>query len=358
MSYRHLRAVRRTFAAALLCLALGTAASPALADAEATLLDPASHAPAGVLFDHMHKAGEFMVGYRFMYSRQAGDVLHGTSSVSDVALAAAGYSMKPTSMNMYMSMLDIMYAPTDWLSLMVMPQYVSMDMSMQALPTLPGSDAGEHGGHGGAGSHSHSTDGFGDTLLSALVRLYDDPVNHAHVGITFSAPTGSVTQKGADGRYTHYMMQLGSGTWDFVPSLTYTGRADRFAWGAQLLGVIRLEGENEAGFRYGDVFQATGWGSYRLLDWLSGSLRMLYTSQGDIEGHYNGAHNHSSPPDLQANYGGNFLDIGFGLNSVVESGWLRGNRFSIEWLQPVYTDVNGYQLDRVGTLYANWSLAF
>ncbi|MBL8541637.1 MAG: transporter [Betaproteobacteria bacterium] len=306
----------------------------------------------------MHKAGEFMVGYRFMYSRQAGDVLHGTSSVSDVALAAAGYSMKPTSMNMYMSMLDIMYAPTDWLSLMVMPQYVSMDMSMQALPTLPGSDAGEHGGHGGAGSHSHSTDGFGDTLLSALVRLYDDPVNHAHVGITFSAPTGSVTQKGADGRYTHYMMQLGSGTWDFVPSLTYTGRADRFAWGAQLLGVIRLEGENEAGFRYGDVFQATGWGSYRLLDWLSGSLRMLYTSQGDIEGHYNGAHNHSSPPDLQANYGGNFLDVGFGLNSVVESGWLRGNRFSIEWLQPVYTDVNGYQLDRVGTLYANWSLAF
>lgn len=355
MSHPAFRAARRACASVALSCAL---AAPAFADDPAQL-DPASHAPAGVLFDHMHKAGEFMVGYRFMYSRQAGDMLHGTNSVGDLGLAAAGYSMRPSSMNMYMQMLDIMYAPTDWLSLMVMPQYVSMDMSMQALPTLPGMDPGEHGGHGGgAASHSHSTDGFGDTLLSALVRLYDDPVNHAHAGITFSAPTGSTTQKGADGRYTHYMMQLGSGTWDFVPSLTYTGRVDRFAWGAQLLGVIRMEGENDAGFRFGDVFQVTGWGSYRLLDWLSGSLRMLYMSQGDIEGHYNGAHNHSSPPDLQANYGGNFLDVGFGLNTVVEAGVLRGNRFSIEWLQPVRTDVNGYQLDRVGTLYVNWSLAF
>lgn len=349
---------RRAAATLALSCALIAGPSPALADDDPALLNPASHAPAGVLFDHMHKAGEFMVGYRFMYSRQAGDMLRGTSTVSDLQLAAAGYSMKPTSMNMYMNMLDIMYAPTDWLTLMVMPQYVSMDMTMQGLPMLPGMDTDHHGGHGDGGSHSHSTDGFGDTLLSGLVRLYQDEINHAHAGITFSAPTGSVTQKGADGRYTHYMMQLGSGTWDFVPSLTYTGRTGPWAWGAQLLGVIRMEGENEAGFRYGDVFQTTGWGSYRLLDWLSGSLRVLYMSQGDIEGHYNGPHNHSSPPDLQANYGGDFLDIGFGLNTVVENGPLRGNRFSIEWLQPVYTDVNGYQLDRVGTLYVNWSLGF
>ncbi len=352
------RTAHRALAAVALSCALVGSVSPTLADGDPALLNPASHAPAGVLFDHMHKAGEFMVGYRFMYSRQDGDTLRGTSTVSDLDLAAAGYSMKASSMNMYMQMLDIMYAPTDWLTLMVMPQYVSMDMTMQPLPMLPGMEEHGHGGHGDGGSHSHSTDGFGDTLLSGLVRLYEDGTNHAHIGITFSAPTGSVTEKGADGRYTHYMMQLGSGTWDFVPSLTYTGHAERWSWGAQLLGVIRMEGENESGFRYGDVFQATGWGSYRFLDWLSGSLRMLYVSQGDIEGHYNGPHNHSSPPDLQANYGGDFLDIGFGLNTLVEKGPLRGNRFSIEWLQPVYTDVNGYQLDRVGTLYVNWSLAF
>jgi hypothetical protein len=345
--------------AALALSALVAHAPGSLAHDEPVQLRPGSHAPAGVLYDHMHKAGEFMIGYRFMYSRQDGDTLRGTRAVSDIALAQAGYSMKASSMDMYMNMLDIMYAPTDWLTLMVMPQYVSMTMTMEPLPMLPGMDMDIHGEHGAhMGSHSHSTDGFGDTLLTGLVRLYEDEGNHVHAGITFSAPTGSVSEKGADGRFTHYMMQLGSGTWDFLPSLTYTGHAERWSWGAQLLGVIRMEGENESGFRFGDVFQATGWGSYRLLDWMSASLRMLYVSQGDIEGHYNGPHNHGSPPDLQGNYGGDFLDIGFGINTVVLEGPLRGNRLSIEWLQPVYTDVNGYQLDRVGTLFASWSLAF
>ena len=62
--------------------------------------------------------------------------------------------------------------------------------------------------------------------------------------------------------------------------------------------------------------------------------RGLYTEQSPIEGHYNAAHNHSSPPDLQVNYGGRFWDIGFGVNTVVPNGALRGLRLSAEWLQP------------------------
>jgi hypothetical protein len=81
--------------------------------------------------------------------------------------------------------------------------------------------------------------------------------------------------------------------------------------------------------------------------------------QAAIEGHYNDPnHNHSSPPDLQPNYGGRFLDVGFGVNTVVPSGPFKGHRFSLEWLEPVYDDVNGYQLERDGTLWLNWSKAF
>lgn len=69
-------------------------------------------------------------------------------------------------------------------------------------------------------------------------------------------------------------------------------------------------------------------------------LRMPYVS-GDIEGHYNGPHDHSSPPDLQADYRGDFLDI----DTVALEGPLRSNRLSLEWLQPVHPDVNGYPLD-------------
>lgn len=148
MSRPHRRTSRRAFATVALSCTLAGSVFPVLADGDPVQLRPGSHAPAGVLFDHMHKAGDFMVGYRFMYSRQAGDTLHGTNTVSDLDLAAAGYTMKASSMNMYMSMLDIMYAPTDWLTLMVMPQYVSMDMTMQPLPMLPGMDEHGHGDHG------------------------------------------------------------------------------------------------------------------------------------------------------------------------------------------------------------------
>jgi len=142
-----------------------------------------------------------------------------------------------------------------------------------------------------------------------MIKIAEGPGYHFHTGLMFSAPTGDVNKKSND-VFTHYGMQPGSGTWDFLPSLTYLGRADRITWGAQVLGTIRMEQENESGYRLGDVFQATGWGSYRFANWISASIRALYTEQGKIEGHYNAAHNHSSPPDLQFNYGGRFWDIG------------------------------------------------
>ncbi|MGB2933411.1 MAG: transporter [Methyloceanibacter sp.] len=347
--------------------------SPPLAD---------QHAPAGVMFEHMHKAGEFMLGFKYAYSSAGGDTLHGTSTASDKEIVDKGCSphlcsMTPSEMRMNMYMLDIMYAPADWLTLMVMPMWMSHDMTMRPVGGM--SHAGHmemsdpmmaddmmHGdmdmaGHDEGSGHmhmgSHGTPGFGDTTFGPMVRLLEGPGYGLHTGLMFSAPTGSV-DKQMQGTFTHYGMQPGSGTWDFLPSLTYRGRADRLTWGAQLLGTIRMESENESGYQLGDVFQATGWGSYRFANWISASVRGLYTEQGKIEGHYNGPHGHSSPADLQFNYGGRFFDIGFGVNTVVQAGTLKGLRLSAEWLQPVEDDPNGYQLEREGTLWADASISF
>jgi Putative MetA-pathway of phenol degradation len=326
------------------------------------------HAPAGVLFDHMHKAGEIMLGFRYAGSFAGGEMLHGENSARDQDVIDNGCSphacaMKPTNMTMNMYMLDLMYAPTDWLTLMVMPMWMSHEMTMGPLKgVMPeahddhgGMDMGGHGEH--LGSHSHGTEAWGDTIFGPEIRLAEGLGYHLHISPMISAPTGRVDFKTND-VFTHYGMQLGSGTWDFVPSITYTGRADRLTWGAQLLGIVRLEDENESGYRLGDVFQGTFWGSYRFANWISASLRGLYTEQGVIEGHYNGAHSHSSPLDLQFNYGGRFWDIGFGVNTVVPGGPLKGLRLSAEWLQPVMDDPNGYQLEREGTLWANATMSF
>jgi hypothetical protein len=42
----------------------------------------------------------------------------------------------------------------------------------------------------------------------------------------------------------------------------------------------------------------------------------------------------------------------------VPVGDFAGNRFSVEWLQPVCMNVNGYQLDRDGTLAFTWNYGF
>ena len=356
-----------------LCLpCLAAVPSTAFADSNHGTPLADTHAPAGVMFDHMHKAGEWMVGFRYAYTSAGGDMLHGTRKAGDQEIADKGCggmntcTMAPSDMAMNMYMLDIMYAPTDWMTLMVMPMYMTHDMSMRALDvSSPGGhmehmdhmahDMGGHGAHGG--SHSHGIDGWGDTIFGPELKLASGPNYHLQFSPMFSAPTGSVDNK-MNGVFTHYGMQPGSGTWDFWPSITYTGRADRITWGAQVLGIVRLEEENESGYRLGDVLQATAWGSYRFADWISASIRGLYTDQDKIEGHYNAAHNHSSPPDLQFNYGGRFWDIGFGINTVVPSGALKGLRLSAEWLQPVYDAPNGYQLERKGTLWANASMAF
>lgn len=332
--------------------------SPSLAHETAPLPIPDSHGPAGVMNDHMHKAGEWMLGYRHMVGFTGSDTLDGDTKIDDQALANKGYSMRTDSMVMHMGMLDIMYAPTNWLNLMLMPQFTYMSMDMAALPAATNGAGSGHGGHSShSAGHSHTVTGLGDTIGTALIRLHQDDINHVHLGLGLSAPTGNVWER-MGGKMQHYGMQLGSGTWDFVPSLTYTGQLGRYGWGAQATLTTRLEDENDAGYQLGDSAQTTVWGSYRWLDWLSTSLRGQYFGQQKINGHYKKAHNHSSPPDLQANYGGHFFDVGFGINMVASDGQMKGTRLGVEWLQPVYDNVNGYQAERTGSLFISVSKAF
>ncbi len=232
----------------------------------------------------------------------------------------------------------------------------------------------------GANVHDLPTGGVGDTGMYALMNLFNRPNHHLHLGLGVSAPTGDVDiqlkrNHGIDGGFIHYAMQLGSGTWDFKPSLTYTGQSRDWSWGAQANGTVRMENRNKSGYALGDIFQATAWGGFNPTNWLTASVRGVYTVQGGLRGQYphssgqfsdpdngsNGSHPSIykfGPMDYPQNYGGKYWDVGFGLNATVPSGSFAGNQLSVEWLQPVYTNVNGYQLDRDGALSFTWSYGF
>ncbi|WP_053077628.1 hypothetical protein [Burkholderia cepacia] len=347
-------------AATAVTLSVGFAATPASAhESPVAGLTPDSHAPAGVMYDHMHKKGGWMIGYTYSHQNTGGAVKRDGRSVDDHALTMAGYTMKPTGMQMNMHMLHLMYAPSDAFNLMVMPMYMDMPMTMQGLSGGHGGHGRHGGGHGtGGGEMSHGASGLGDTVAAGLFRLYDDGRHHLHAGLGISMPTGSVSRRNGDSTFAHYGMQMGTGTWDAIPSITYTGQMQRWSWGAQALAKLPMQHANRSGYRVGNRFEANAWGAFRLTPWLSASARLNYTAQGAIRGAYDGPVHVASPDDLPGNYGGRVLKVGAGLNAVFRSGPLKGHRIGVEYLTPVAQNLNGYQLEQRAALYANWSIAF
>lgn len=327
-----------------------------------------SHAPIGVMGDHMHNKGEWMVSYRYMRMHME-DNRDGTNSLSPEEIATTIPSrffgtpgqpptlrVVPTEMTTDMHMFGAMYAPRDDLTLMLMAHYIDREMDHITF----------QGGAGTTrlGTFKTETKGWGDTRASALIRMYKDETHHVHLNAGLSLPTGSIKEEDnvlAPNNLTPrlrlpYAMQLGSGTYDLLPGITYNGTQDRYGWGAQYMATFRL-GENSQDYSLGDKHMITAWGSYLFNNALSGSLRLTAETEESIDGIDSQivAPVQTADPD---NFGGERVSLSFGLNTVVPTGALKGHRFSAEVTIPVYQDLNGPQLERDNTVILGWSKAF
>jgi len=169
--------------------------------------------PAGVMISHVHTKNEWMISYRYMGMNMSGvEDGHTSLSQSDVL---ANYRSSPDLMQMQMHMGMLMYGITDRLTVMGMFNYVSNYMEM----TMP---VGSHLHH-----HSMSSTGIGDAKLYALYALKKNMFRQMIASLGFNLPSGSISVKGPAGammypdqRYA-YSMQLGSGTVELLPGITY-----------------------------------------------------------------------------------------------------------------------------------------
>lgn len=343
-----MRTLHWSGAVALLALAVPATAQDS---PEITVQSPLLLPSAGMMNDHMHEGGEAMIGLRFERYRFGGDNRSGTDAIADPAIVAAGYSARTQSMTMDMVMLDLMYAPTENLTLMLMPHYMWHRMDMIGIDPMAGMGGmdGGHAGHGGGHAlpfgevHGHGSEGFGDTLVSASYRLARGSKLSAHATLGVWAPTGSVDKKNADGSFVHYGMQPGGGTWDIEPAVTVSGHAGGLGWGAQASYRWKTDESNASGFAFGDKARATGWISYLLGNDVGATARLEYVHEGQVQGHYNGAHHHSAPPDRQENYGGDTVTAGLGLNWLLPVATSRRPQLGAEFALPIYQDLNGIQ---------------
>lgn len=302
-------------------------------------------APAGVMGDHLHPKGEWMVSYRYMHMRMD-DTYVGSDDVG-TARVLQEFMIAPLSMDMDMHMLGAMYGLTDEMTVMLMIPYLDKTMDHRTRMNT---------------AFTTGADGLGDIKLSGLFSVYQSDRHRMHVNFGVSFPSGSIDERDrtplGPEQLLPYPMQLGSGTYDLHPGFTYTGNLDRWSWGVQFMTVQRL-GENDRDYTLGNRYEATSWLTYQMCDWARGSVRVRKSTWGDIDG---------ADPDLNPNMvqtadptrqAGKRWDalVGVDVNGTDES-WFAGQRLAVEVGFPIHVDVNGPQLVTDLEVTVGWQKAW
>jgi hypothetical protein len=332
----------------ILTLALSTPLTFAFAGSRAI-----DHAPIGVMADHMHKSGEWMVSARQMRMEMKSNKI-GRNKVSDSQIlqianmheGPATLKVVPQNMTMDMTMLGVMFAPSDDITLMMMTNYTQKKMTANTYAMM---------GNAKLGSFTTRSEGLGDTTIAALFNISALPKGehgkwHGSFGV--SLPTGSL--KEVDTILTPmntnqvarlpYAMQLGSGTYDLKPSLTYTADTGDYVYGGQLNATLRLD-DNRQGYALGNEVDAKTWMMKSFSDQFSGSLRLEYRRSGTIDGQDPQIDKPIQSAQTQM-YGGSLVNFAIGFNFIGHHGWFSGHRLAFEIQKPVYEDLNGPQMSR------------
>jgi hypothetical protein len=330
--------------------------SPEMPAEEATTTPfPHPFAPLGVYGAHVIKPGKWLLAYTYGHMAMDGNLVK-TDSVSNEALLKR-YNVVPVKMDVNMHMVCLMRGMTEDLSLMVMIPYYfkGMTMIMRKSPKVA---------IAGVQYDTHS-DGIGDLQLGGTYSLYRSAMHQLVFYGAISIPTGSIDVRDDTPAKRNaklgYTMQLGSGTVDLTPALTYMGKWERLFWGAQFSGIARFY-DNRNHYRWGNRYRLTGWLGYRLFSTMYysciTSVRLDWQSMGNIQGADPELNPLSTPGADPSKRGGSRLDVLPGLSLYIDKGKLQGNRLFIEGGAPLYQYLDGPQGRTTWTLMAGWKFVF
>ncbi len=321
--------------------------------------------PAGVMISHVHSKNEWMVSYRYMNMGMNG-LLTGSKSISENEVFT-NYIMSPSSMKMDMHMIMGMYGITDRLTLMVMLNYTTSSMDMNMFTSDNHNHEGMVGMEGMSNSnlsnHTMKSIGLSDSKIQFLYGLKKHKNYQVLANLGCNIPNGSIEVKGAstDMMYPSnrlpYGMQLGSGTFDLLPGVTYLYQKNDLTVSVQASSVVRL-GYNKVGYKLGNEAGINAWIAYTWLDNLSSSFRIEGNVTSKIQGVDPTIYAFNEPSAYRLNYGGEKAISYIGTTYQFQKGILKNNRIGIEYGLPIYQNLNGIQMKQNQTVYASWSYAF
>ena len=280
------------------------------------------------------KGGKNMMPKKIMFGYKFGTMdmdccRDSTSSINNDFIKNLGYSMAPTDMTMDMHMFSAMYAVNDKISLMAMLPYIEKEMDMVK---LTGMMQGK--------KHSTSSRGIGDLSVAGIYKLS----NKSNVKLALSIPTGEFDEKDHNMsgmlKTLPYPMQLGSGTYDVTLGYSYQEILESWSYGFQANAVKRFD-YNSEDWKYGDRREVSAWISKPLSKSLSVSLGLDIEHQDNIRGK---SSNRNNMTPTWNEYFHSYLRVSpnIGVNFRIPNS---KSRIGVQCGVPVYSDVNGPQMD-------------
>jgi hypothetical protein len=298
------------------------------------------HAPIGVMTDHVHKKGELMASYRYSLMNMKG--LRNNQDKVSTSSALQTYMAAPKDMQMQMHMLGFMYGLTDKLTTSLMGSFVQKDMNHT---------------HRSKPDFKREASDFGDTKVNTLYQFYNSNNKQALINLGVSIPTGEI-KEAHKGTRLPYAMQIGSGSYEALPGLTYKSFHNDYSFGVQGNATFRLNTNNN-GYKLGDKYNLTSWLSKKFSEKLSVSTRLDYQIFEAIESVDQTISNTMMIATRDTSlYDGRRLDLSFGVNYLFNDGIMKDNRLALEIGTPIYQRLDGPMLEVDYKLTVGWQKTF
>jgi hypothetical protein len=204
-------------------------------------------------------------------------------------------------------------------------------------------------------------EGVGDLRLGVVheMKRESDRVLLATLGV--SIPTGSVDERDRDETGTSvtlpYAMQLGTGTFDLHPGLTWMRQSTTWSFGAQSLVRIHL-GQNDRDWSRSNEGEISTWVARSLSASVAASLRVRALFWGDLHGAETNLDPDRNPLEDRSRQGGERYELIGGVNWQLGDGVNAVRSLSLELGVPVEEWLDGPGLSTHGWAAMAWRYSF
>ena len=241
------------------------------------------------------------------------------------------YMSMPVAMKMEMTMISLMKNISDKTAIMIMLPYMNNSMQMIS---------------GNLEKSFMRTQGIGDIGLTLAHKLLEKESHTINVQLGITIPTGSIDEKNTMplmGKVkSPYNMQMGTGTYNTIPAISYIFKKEKFSLGSFVQVTLR-NGKNDNGYRFGNRYEFSLWTSYLLLNWLAPTLRITSSKWDNISGADPNLDPTMDPQNDPNRQGGRRIDLLGGVNFYFPS-FSEKMKAGFEIGKPIYQHLNGPQM--------------